>query len=38
MKRGRVDRKSSHRKFRNDASKTPAINVRKAPMRGGIRL
>lgn len=38
MRRGRVNKRKSMRKFRHQASRTPSINLRRAPMRGGIRL
>jgi len=38
MRRYSVNKSASARKFRNNAGKTKAANVRAAPMRGGIRL
>lgn len=38
LKRRPVAKRSSVRKFRRDSSKTKAVNMRGAPMRGGIRL
>lgn len=36
--RGHVNKRHSARKFRKNISHTKAINLRGAPMRGGIRL
>ena len=36
--RGRVNKNHSARKFRRNTMRTKAINMRGAPMRGGIRL
>lgn len=36
--RGRVNKYRSARKFRASTYRTKAINLRGAPMRGGIRL
>lgn len=33
-----VNKGSSARKFRSDSSRTKSLNMRGAPMRGGIRL
>lgn len=38
LKRHPVKKASSARKFRGQASRTKAINLRGASMRGGIRL
>lgn len=38
MKRKRMSRSGSKSYFSATASKSPAINYRGAPMRGGIRL
>lgn len=38
MRRQPVNKRSSAKKFRGQISHTKAINVRGAPMRGGIRL
>lgn len=38
MKRSKMSRRGSKRLFTATASKSPAINYRGAPMRGGIRL
>jgi len=37
LKRGRINKSKSARRFRSDSSKTKAMNM-KGPMRGGIRL
>lgn len=37
-KRTKLSQKGSNRMFRKGASKTHAKNVRRSPMRGGIRL
>lgn len=36
--RKHVNKGSSARKFRNNSSRTNAVNMRAAPMRGGIRM
>lgn len=38
MKRKRVSKHYGAKKFRRDVGKTKGINMRGAPMRGGIRL
>ncbi|WNK13690.1 MAG: hypothetical protein [Microvirus sp.] len=38
MYRKGVNKNQSAKKFRSDVGKTKAINLRGAPMRGGIRL
>lgn len=38
MKRKPVSKYRSAKKFRRDVGKTKGINMRGAPMRGGIRL
>lgn len=38
MKRMPVSKYSSAKKFRKDSTRTKSINMRGAPMRGGIRL
>lgn len=38
MRRNRVNKAKSARKFRRNVSHTKALNMRGAPMRGGIRL
>jgi len=38
MRRSPVNKGSSARSFRKGVSKTKSINMRGAPMRGGIRL
>lgn len=30
--------RGSYKSFRKQAAKTPAVNLRRSPMRGGIRL
>lgn len=37
-RRGRVNKKHSARRFRGNTQRTKAVNMRGAPMRGGIRL
>lgn len=36
--RGHVNKHSSARGFRHSSGRTAALNMRNAPMRGGIRL
>lgn len=38
MKRYNVNKHKSANKFKSNVGKTKAINMRAAPMRGGIRL
>lgn len=38
MRRNKMSRNGSKRYFTGTATKTPAINYRTNPMRGGIRL
>lgn len=38
MRRYRVSKHGSAKKFRRDVGRTKSINMRGAPMRGGIRL
>jgi len=38
LKRGSVHKQHSAKQFRRNVGKTKAVNVRGAPMRGGIRL
>lgn len=38
MKRYKMNKKSSKRKFRNSSNKTHKMNIKVRPMRGGTRL
>lgn len=38
MRRHKIGRRKSRRMFTKTAQRSPAINYRAAPMRGGIRL
>lgn len=38
LKRKPVSKRGSAREFRSNATRTKAVNMRGAPMRGGIRL
>lgn len=38
MRRSPVNKSTSARQFRSKSAKTKALNLRGAPMRGGIRL
>lgn len=38
LKRGAVNKRKSVRSFKRNSSKTKGLNMRGAPMRGGIRL
>lgn len=38
VKRGRVNKGRSAREFRSHSERTKQVNVKAAPMRGGIRL
>jgi hypothetical protein len=38
LKRAPVGKRGSAKKFRKNVSKTKVVNMRGAPMRGGIRL